>query len=153
VVAVKVTSVHGFGETVPDDPVKFAVPWGAPLGAPAEVFVTVAVQTVKLPSVIEGGVHVTETLVLAAGRGVGVRVGVAVGGPGVRAGVSVATGVGFGVKPGGINAVTQFSPESPPVLFWSPSCTMNSNRYAWLATNGFPCLSCRLARLKRISAA
>jgi len=40
-------------------------------------------------------------------------------------------------RPGGPTAAqrqrlrsTQFSPESPPALFWSPSCTMNCRRYA-----------------------
>src|SRR5262249_23677803 len=27
--------------------------------------------------------------------------------------------------------IAQFSPTSPPTLFWSPSCTMNSTRYTW----------------------
>ena len=55
VVAEAVASVHGSGEMVPDDAAGFDVPWGAPLGAPGEVFVTVTVQVVVLWSAIELG--------------------------------------------------------------------------------------------------
>src|SRR5262249_26142694 len=33
----------------------------------------------------------------------------------------------------GILMFTQFSPVSPPALFWSPSCTMYCKRYVWPA--------------------
>ena len=146
VLTVAGASVHGLPVTVGFDAVNVDVPRGESLGWPAEVFVTVAVQVVGVLTVTLAGLHTTETLVAAWGRGVGVLVGVAVGGTGVGVGVR------FGTKVLGISAVTQFSPASPPVLFWSPSCTMNSNRYAWLACSGFPNLSRRLPRLKRTSA-
>ena len=150
------TNPHVGAERDGVDAVKFAVPRGEPFGCPAVVFVTVAVHVVELGGFMrctELGLHDTETLVWAWGRGVGVLVGVGLGGGGVRAGVSVGFGVGVATKVVGITAVTQFSPESPPDLFWSPSCTMNSNRYAWPACNGAPFLSCKVERLKRISAA
>src|SRR5712671_6828804 len=130
VLAVAGASVHGLPVTVGFDAVNVDVPRGESFGCPTVVFVTATVD----------GLHDTEALVVAWGSGVGVLVGVAVGGTGVGVGVR------FGTKFGGSTAVTQFSPESPPVLFWSPSCTMNSNRYAWLACNGFPNLSRRLPR-------
>jgi hypothetical protein len=152
VVAVAAASVHGSGTMVPDDCVRFDVPRGAPLGANAEVFVTVAMHDVLLPSVIEVGLHVTETLVLAAGRGVGVLVGVGVMVAVAVGGGGVAVATVFGTNPWGINPLLQASPVSPPVLFWSPSCTMNSNRYTWPTCNASPFLSRRLARLQRTSA-
>ena len=47
VLAVAGASVHGLPVMVGFDAEKVAVPRGAPLGAPAEVFVTVAVQVVE----------------------------------------------------------------------------------------------------------
>src|SRR5882724_11633795 len=47
--------------------------------------------------------------------------------PGVAVGVAVGVGVGVGVAVGAGPAIvknTQAWPESPPALFWSPSCTM-----------------------------
>src|SRR4051812_10166269 len=34
-------------------------------------------------------------------------------------------------EPNGITTLMQASPTSPPVLFWSPSCTITWRRYAW----------------------
>src|SRR5438128_1545824 len=146
VLTVAGASVHGLPVTVGFDAEKVAMPRGESLGCPTEVFVTVAVQVVGLLTVTVAGLHDTEMLVLAWGRGVGVLVGVLVGGTGV------AVGVRFGTKFPGISPLAQASPESPPVLFWSPSCTMNSNRYTCPGTSGFPNRSRRLARLQRTSA-
>jgi hypothetical protein len=146
VLTVAGASVHGLPVTVGFDAVKIDVPRGESLGCPAEVFVTVTVQVVGLLTVTVEGLHATEALVVAWGRGVGVPVGVTVGGTGVGVGVR------FGTKFNGIRPLAQASPESPPVLFWSPSCTMNSNRYTCPGTSGFPNRSRRLPRVQRTSA-
>jgi hypothetical protein len=50
-----------------------------------------------------------------------------------------------------MTTLMQPSPESPPVLFWSPSCTMNRSRYACPASSGWP-FSVRSLTSQRASA-
>src|SRR5204862_6060831 len=60
-----------------------------------------------------------ENVLLVAATVPGVAVGVAVG-----VGDAVAVGVGDAAGPPGIVMYAHPWPESPPVWFWSPSCTM-----------------------------
>jgi hypothetical protein len=97
VLTVAGASVHGLPVTVGFEAVKVDVPSGESLGCPGEVFVTVTVQVVGLFFATVDGLHTTEALVVAWGRGVGVfvgvgvSVGVAVGGAGVAVGVRSGT--------------------------------------------------------------
>jgi hypothetical protein len=71
---------------------------------------------------VEVGVGVGVDVAVAVAVGVDVAVAVAVG-VGVNVAVAVAVGVGVGAVPGIVKYQLAW-PESPPVLFWSPSCTM-----------------------------
>jgi hypothetical protein len=71
-----------------------------------------------------GGVGVGVGVDVAVAVGVGVNVAVAVA---VAVGVDVDVAEGDAVGVGAVPGIVKYQlawPESPPVLFWSPSCTM-----------------------------